>query len=93
MAVDEESQELAAPCLDLELPVTPDRMSGENAKQDIKPAFDPGSVSGERVVLQVGAPLADADGPTQTVTDFTSYDSVAAVEGVLDVAHDMREAD
>lgn len=68
-------------------------MGGGNAEQGIETPIGSGGVGGERAVLQGGAPLADADGPAQMIADLGSDDGVAAVDGVLDVAQDMGEAD
>lgn len=68
-------------------------MGGGKAEQGIEAAVGPGGVGSQRAVLQGGAPLADADGPAQMVADFGGDDGVAAVDGVLDVAQDVGEAD
>ena len=51
------------------------------------------SVGGQRCVLQAASSLADADRPAQVVADFGGEGGIPAVDGILNIAQDMREAD
>lgn len=92
-AVAEKDKELAAPRLDLALQFAASRMGSGDTEQSIQAALGLGGVSGERAVLQLRSSLADTDGPAQVITEFRRHHAVAAVDGVLNVAQDVGQAD
>lgn len=68
-------------------------MSGARAQERVEFALGFGVILGERAVLELVPPSSDADSPEQQVAQFRREDRIAAVDGVLDIAQHMGEAD
>ena len=93
LAIGQEQEELAAPALDLLLQDKAGWVDGRGAQQHVELSLGLGRVVGQGAVGQGFPPLADADRPAQEIADLRSEPLVAAVDGVLDVAQDMGQAD
>jgi hypothetical protein len=86
-------EEFGAPRLDLALEIGPSGMGCGDADQGIEAALGLGGVVCEGAILQTRSSLADPDGPAQEFADFRGEDAIATVDGVLDIAQHVGEAD
>lgn len=93
LAVGEEYKELSSPSLDLLEQHLSCRMGNRHAHQAGEHVVGLGRVGHQSCVLQAFSSLANPDGPAQMIADFGGKSHVPAVDGILNVAQHMGEAD
>ncbi len=93
VAVGEEDEELAPPCLDLFEQNPACGMRDGHPYEAGQHGVGLGTVGRQGRILQTASSLADADGPTQMVADLRGEGPITAVDGILNVAQDVGEAD
>ena len=68
-------------------------MRGGDAEQAVKFTLSFSEILGQGGVAQLVSSPADADGPSQQISDLWGDDRIAAINRILDIAQDMGEAD
>ena len=90
----EEGEELGAPALGLAQHLGAGLGDGRRAQQVIEPPLGLGAILGQRAVLQVRPSSPHRDGPAQQPAQGRRGEAnLASVDGILDVAQDVGEAD
>ena len=89
----DEEEILAAPGFDLGMQIAAGAASGRNGQQVIEFAVGLGMILSEGRVVEFISSSTDADSPAQQVPKFGRGGFVAVVDGILDVAQHMRQAD
>ena len=91
--VGDEGEELAAPSLGLAVEFGTGRRDRRHGEQTIEPTIGGGTILGECRVFQRCSPPTDSNGPAQQAAERRRELRLTGIDGVLDIAQDMGEAD
>ena len=89
----QEDEEFGPPCFRLSLQNSSGGMSSANSEQPVETPFGFGVILAQRAVFQLVSPSSYPDGPEQEIAQPGGKDRIAAIDGILNIAQHMGEAD